>query len=878
MLSESDFAAKIKAKYPQYAKVPDAILVQKIIAKHPEYKDSVQASWTGKLATAAQSVSPEAASSSAALAQHVQDQKSAPPSDPFNPFPVQGASNLVQKAADSGIPAIAPLAQGAVASMNNLESGLDTAKQGVGEVGSAFTKPDLASGVTKGVEGVADVIGGGLSAAFAPLSAIIQKTPVVNTIFEKLGQGEDSLSGFLADKIGTNDEEKTALKKSFSNLLNLGLIKYGPAASEKVSTAAAPYISDMAETIKPHVDSAVGAVKSGVDAAKTGVSDLYSAIRNKSPEQVDAFITKKFEKGVRPSVAGKTTLGQLDQYKAKTIDAVKTIADNKANLELTNDVGELTGKLPENLNQFAQAIDQTKTQIFKQYDEMQKAAGGEGATVDLAPISDELLKVTESPVLQDAHPDVVKYAQDRADAYSSRGSYTPEQAQEAIKIYNESLKAFYKNPTYETASKAGIDAMIANNLRAGLDASVENISGPGYQELKNKYGALKTIEKDVIHRSVVDARKNVKGLLDFTDVFTAGELVKGLGSMLTGSFDPASVAAAGVSKLLASFYKHLNDPNVAIQKLFKGLDNQRLSSQSLKASSSQSMAQSEAQLTDTVSMKSNIDTTIQDSQGKSSFSGAGTATNAKLKAAALERVATNKGGLVDEYLSKNKKLISTDRARDLFTDLGYKRYNSAAVQDAAKQVSDAAFNQALASNPEPNGVLYAGGSGVGKTSTLNTLKQILGDVEATAAAVLDGNLTNYDTALKKLGAIVENGKTPKVVYIYRDIVDSFTDGVVKRMLNSQNPDEFGRVVPVKVHVDNHVSSLATIKKLYEEGYGENMILVNNDLGKGNAKLMTLDELDKIEYNKDVTQQLTDIVTTLFKDEKISKEQYQAFLD
>lgn len=41
-LSVADFAAKIKAKYPDYANIDDAELTQRIIAKYPEYADSVE--------------------------------------------------------------------------------------------------------------------------------------------------------------------------------------------------------------------------------------------------------------------------------------------------------------------------------------------------------------------------------------------------------------------------------------------------------------------------------------------------------------------------------------------------------------------------------------------------------------------------------------------------------------------------------------------------------------------------------------------------------------------------------------------------------------------------------------------------------------------
>lgn len=47
LLSVTDFAAKIKAKYPDYATVDDTTLVQKIVAKYPEYAAKVDTSGLG---------------------------------------------------------------------------------------------------------------------------------------------------------------------------------------------------------------------------------------------------------------------------------------------------------------------------------------------------------------------------------------------------------------------------------------------------------------------------------------------------------------------------------------------------------------------------------------------------------------------------------------------------------------------------------------------------------------------------------------------------------------------------------------------------------------------------------------------------------------
>ena len=41
MPSPQEFAASIKAKYPQYAEIPDDELVTRILDKHPVYRDRV---------------------------------------------------------------------------------------------------------------------------------------------------------------------------------------------------------------------------------------------------------------------------------------------------------------------------------------------------------------------------------------------------------------------------------------------------------------------------------------------------------------------------------------------------------------------------------------------------------------------------------------------------------------------------------------------------------------------------------------------------------------------------------------------------------------------------------------------------------------------
>jgi hypothetical protein len=132
---------------------------------------------------------------------------------------------------------------------------------------------------------------------------------------------------------------------------------------------------------------------------------------------------------------------------------------------------------------------------------------------------------------------------------------------------NNNLEAFYRNPTYDTASRVAIDAGIANNFRSALDKAIEGATGKEYQALKNKYGALKAIENDVTKAAMRDARKNVKGLLDYTDIFTSGQMLSGILSL-----NPAMFTKGAVERGFKEYIKMLNDPNRAVKNIFDHLE------------------------------------------------------------------------------------------------------------------------------------------------------------------------------------------------------------------------------------------------------------------------------------------------------------------
>lgn len=297
----------------------------------------------------------------------------------------------------------------------------------------------------------------------------------------------------------------------------------------------------------------------GVD---TSLPKLAQTLTRQSESAIENTVLKKFNKGVKPLLPGKTTLAD---YNDDVITAIKTIKENGPNLEFTDDLGEIVkGKLPTSLKELDDSVQQTKRTVFSKYDSLAKQAGEAGITVDSVPIANELDAVIGNKALAITNPKAIEYAEKLKERLTAAGKLDTNTAQDVIKNYNKSLEAFYRNPSYDTASQAAIDALVVNRFRKALDEGITGLTGTKYQALKSQYAALKKIEKDVIKANLRDARKNTKGLIDFSDVFSGGQVVSGIIGL-----NPQQIAQGLTQKGITEFYKYLNNPNRAIEKMFK---------------------------------------------------------------------------------------------------------------------------------------------------------------------------------------------------------------------------------------------------------------------------------------------------------------------
>ena len=167
-------------------------------------------------------------------------------------------------------------------------------------------------------------------------------------------------------------------------------------------------------------------------------------------------------------------------------NALKTIKANADQLNIEDSAGEIVSRTPQTIQELSQAVNQTKKLVFDQYDAVAKKAGTAGATIDAKPIASEVLQVAQNKALQITNPEIIKYAEDWAKRLQGLNVLDTETTQAVIQNLNKSLEAFYRNPTYESASKAAVDAGLANNFRKALDEAIETATGEQYQVLKNQ--------------------------------------------------------------------------------------------------------------------------------------------------------------------------------------------------------------------------------------------------------------------------------------------------------------------------------------------------------------------------------------------------------
>lgn len=317
-----------------------------------------------------------------------------------------------------------------------------------------------------------------------------------------------------------------------------------------------------------------GPVQAGVSGAATtagtylggkvleGAVNASGEVLKPVSEKISDTISNLYNKAVKPTIV-KGNSAILQKANDNVESGVRAIINNKDNLSL----GEEGVQLPENLQHTSQAIADTKDAIFNQYNDLQKQATGKGVTISGEGLAQSLQPIINDKALDVVSPSTKKYAVDLFERLQNAGDISPEEAQDMIKGFNGRLKAYYRNPSPDQYGNTAVDALVANNARKVLDDAISNAVGEGYQGLKNQYGALSSMEKDVSRAAQRAANYQNKGLLDFSDILTGEQVLRGV---MSGN--PIEIATGTGGRLIKEYYKKLNSPNAVIKDMFQKVD------------------------------------------------------------------------------------------------------------------------------------------------------------------------------------------------------------------------------------------------------------------------------------------------------------------
>lgn len=229
--------------------------------------------------------------------------------------------------------------------------------------------------------------------------------------------------------------------------------------------------------------------------------------------------------------------------------------------------------------------------------------------------------------------------------------------------------------------------------------------------------------------------------------------------------------------------------------------------------------------------------------------------------------------------SDGGRILNTDTARELSADYVADRTQSKPVHEPAswlvKQLYADALAQPADANHDNRVLMMAGGTGAGKSTAV---KSALGEDERRAQIIYDTNMNGLASAERKIEQAKGAGKAVDIVYVHRDPVESLTAGALKRAMGQEAKFGSGRTVPIDEHVATHVGANATIRELarrYANDPQVRILILDNSRGRGNVRVMPVEELPRLDYNL-TREQVHEALEREYAAGRISAAVYRGF--
>ncbi len=230
---------------------------------------------------------------------------------------------------------------------------------------------------------------------------------------------------------------------------------------------------------------------------------------------------------------------------------------------------------------------------------------------------------------------------------------------------------------------------------------------------------------------------------------------------------------------------------------------------------------------------------------------------------------------VEEYNAhpdtEGGRLLDVDIARELILEYVKDRSQSHRFQDEVsafiKKRYAELLGQPVAEGREARVILTAGGSGAGKSTARKTA---LDGLSEKADIIYDGTMAKVESSLEKIDQALASGRRVSVVYVHRDPIDSWVNGVFPRA------EAQGRAVPLDFHHDSHLNSRPTVETLmdiYKDAHYVEFRALDNSRGLGKAKEISLAEIVKPEA-AGLKEKLRHGLNEAYRTGRISQKTYE----
>lgn len=234
----------------------------------------------------------------------------------------------------------------------------------------------------------------------------------------------------------------------------------------------------------------------------------------------------------------------------------------KTQMELANQTIVESGFKPTNIREYADAVYQTKKNVWKRIQSRLDAGQLDGLEIDLTPIALKILDRAEDSALLRTNSNAAKQLTKIAEDLVRQGDTVDILEAERIKQFiNAELDGSFG--TFDLSQQAKeAKKLITKEIGIQLDSKLSNLPEE-FKNLKIQYGSLSAIEDDILKRAIVFERQNPEGL---ADILTKTEAATEI------AFGGIKGKLKGIARLtIGRKLKKANDVNDLIKRAFEKL-------------------------------------------------------------------------------------------------------------------------------------------------------------------------------------------------------------------------------------------------------------------------------------------------------------------